>query len=130
MAGHNELGKLGEEAACRYLARRGYRLLDRNWCSGRLEIDIVAEWYGEIVFVEVKTRSEARFLRPSETVGQEKLERLLSAGRSYMAVHRLDQPFRFDILTVVGARPPFEFYHVERAFDADAAGNPAYIPSL
>ena len=60
MARHNELGLAGEEEACRYLMHRGYRLLDRNWRVGHLELDIVADYYGEIVFVEVKTRSSQK----------------------------------------------------------------------
>ncbi len=128
MAWHNNLGTLGEEAACRYLGHKGYRLIDRNWRNKHLEIDIVAEWYGEIVFVEVKTRSETDFDRPSDTVGQDKIERLLRAGNAYMTYNRLNQPFRFDIITVVGTQPPFEFHHVERAFDAAAVrSNKSYL---
>ena len=57
MAQHNELGRLGEQQACRYLAEKGYSLLARNWRLGHLEIDIIADYFGEVVFVEVKTRS-------------------------------------------------------------------------
>ena len=56
MADHNELGREGEDEALLYLTQKGYTLLARNWRSGHLEIDIVAEWFGEIVFVEVKPR--------------------------------------------------------------------------
>ncbi len=88
----------------------------------------MAEWYGEVVFVEVKTRSEADFDRPTETVSQEKIERLLSAGNAYMAYFRLNRPFRFDIITVVGTQPPFEFHHIERAFDATTVrANKSYL---
>ena len=54
MATHNELGRLGEDEALFYLTLKGYHLLDRNWRFEHYEIDIVAEWHGEIVFVEVK----------------------------------------------------------------------------
>ena len=59
MADHNELGREGEDEALLYLTQKGYTLLARNWRIGHLEIDIVAEWFGEIVFVEVKTRRDA-----------------------------------------------------------------------
>ena len=49
MATHNELGRLGEDEALFYLTLKGYHLLDRNWRFEHYEIDIVAEWHGEIV---------------------------------------------------------------------------------
>ena len=39
-----ELGKLGEDMATEFLTKKGYLILDRNWRSGKNEIDIVT-WY-------------------------------------------------------------------------------------
>lgn len=68
MADHNELGREGEDEALLYLTQKGYTLLARNWRIGHLEIDIVAEWFGEIVFVEVKTRRDEHFAPAAEAV--------------------------------------------------------------
>lgn len=68
MATHNELGRLGEDEALFYLTLKGYHLLDRNWRFEHYEIDIVAEWHGEIVFVEVKTRSQGSTAAAMEAV--------------------------------------------------------------
>lgn len=54
MATHNELGRLGEDEALFYLTLKGYHLLDRNWRFEHYEIDIVAEWHGEIVLSKSK----------------------------------------------------------------------------
>ena len=116
MAFHNELGQIGEEAACRYLMHRGYRLLSRNWRFHHLEIDIVAEWYGELVFVEVKTRSSEDFMEAKDAVDFEKKENLIQAAKAYMNYYKLDQPFRFDIITLVGAAPHFELKQIRNAF--------------
>lgn len=127
MAEHNLLGQAGEEAACLYLAERSYRLLARNWRSGRLEIDIVADYFGELVFVEVKTRRNEDYLPAAAAVDHEKREHLLRAARSYMNVHHLDQPFRFDIITVVGERRPFRIEQIVNAFNrtsVEAEGRP------
>lgn len=113
---HDLLGQVGEEAAARHLTHAGYTLLDRNWRAGHLEIDIVAEWYGEVVFVEVKTRGDENYMPAVEAVDLRKKERLVRAARAYMAAHRLDLPLRFDIITVVGRQPPFRITHRERAF--------------
>ncbi len=113
MATHNILGQIGEEEACRYLIRKGYTLLDRNWRMGHLELDIIAEWYGEIIFVEVKTRSNEDFAPAISAIDEEKFKNLRIAAGSYLHLHNLDQPIRFDIITVVGTHRPFTITHYE-----------------
>jgi putative endonuclease len=89
MASHNILGQIGEEEACRFLIRKGYTLLDRNWRIGHYEIDIIAEWYGEIIFVEVKTRSNEDFAPALAAVDEEKLQNLRLAAGHYLHIHSL-----------------------------------------
>ena len=64
----SSVGRRGEEAACAYLAERGYRILDRNWRCRLGEIDIVAERGDIVVFVEVRTRTGTRFGTGAESV--------------------------------------------------------------
>ena len=113
MATHNILGKIGEEEACRYLIRKGYTLLERNWRVGHLELDIIAEWYGEIIFVEVKTRSNEDFAPAISAIDDEKFKNLRIAAGQYLRLNHLDQPIRFDIITVVGTHKPFTITHYE-----------------
>ena len=113
MASHNILGQIGEEEACRYLIRKGYTLLDRNWRIGHLELDIIAEWYGEIIFVEVKTRSNENFAPALWAIDDEKMKNLRLAAGHYLHIHDLDQPIRFDVITVVGTQKPFTITHYE-----------------
>ena len=96
----------------------GYTLHDINWRCGHLEIDIVAEWYGEIVFVEVKTRRDERFGAPEDAVDATKQAHLARAANAYLRLHRIDQPSRFDVIAVVGEQPPFRIRHTKHAFDA------------
>ena len=100
MASHNELGKEGENAAVKYLLEKGYEIRHRNWHSGHRDLDIVAQKDGELVIVEVKTRSDACFGQPEDAVDR----------------RAIDLPVRFDIITVVGNRPPFHIEHIEDAF--------------
>ena len=120
MALHNELGREGEEAACRYLVRQGYTLLERNWRTAHLEVDIVAEWYGEVVFVEVKTRRDERFAPAREAVTEAKKANIVQAAREYMLRLGERRPFRFDIITVVGAASPFAVTHYRCAYSPAA----------
>ena len=117
MAEHNELGALGEEEALLYLMKEGYTLLDHNWTTGHLEIDIVAEWWGEIVFVEVKTRRNEDFALAVEAVTPHKKRNLIAAAHAYLAQHGwLERPYRYDIITVIGQQPPFTVTHLPNAY--------------
>lgn len=120
MADHNLLGQEGERQAMLYLMHKGYTLHDHNWRSGHLEIDIVAEWHGEIVFVEVKTRSNETFASAAEAVTMHKKRNLIAAARAYLAYHHLtDQPYSYDIITVVGTAPPFQITHLRHAYSEE-----------
>jgi putative endonuclease len=76
MAQKDDLGRLGEDCAAVFLADAGYRLLARNWRCTQGEIDLVAERDGEVVFVEVKTRSGLGFGHPFEAITADKMARL------------------------------------------------------
>jgi putative endonuclease len=93
-------GKAGEDIAARFLAQRGFTLLERNWRGGAGEIDIVARDGESTVFVEVKTHSDPGFLEWS--VGADKRRRIVSASRSWLAAHpRSDAGFvRYDVVLV------------------------------
>ncbi len=120
MAAHNQLGRLGEEEACRYLVSKNYSLLQRNWRVGHLEVDIVADYYGELVFVEVKTRSSEDFLPAETAVSHDKCENLIKAAHAFQSTFDTDQPIRFDIITVVGQQPPFRINHIPYAFNVES----------
>ena len=57
MAGHNDLGKLGEELAVDFLRKNDYQILQTNWVYQKAEIDIIALKNKVLAIVEVKTRS-------------------------------------------------------------------------
>ncbi|MDD5164906.1 MAG: YraN family protein, partial [Patescibacteria group bacterium] len=52
------LGNLGEDLAVEFLEKQGYKIIERNLKTGRVgEIDIIARKDGELIFIEVKTKS-------------------------------------------------------------------------
>lgn len=79
-----ELGRIGEDIACRYLEDMGHTILARNWRSGHLEIDIVALAKDGIHFVEVKTRRRNIQAAPQENVGPTKQSRITKAALSFL----------------------------------------------
>ena len=116
MAAHNRLGKEGEDAVAAYLERKGYTILHRNWRKNRLELDIVATHDGELVVVEVKTRTNTDYKEPQEAVDWRKVRHIVVAADAYIKHFGIDLPVRFDIVTAVGDRPPFQIEDLENAF--------------
>lgn len=116
MARHNLLGKAGEEAACAYLAEKGYTILHTNWRYRRNELDIVATDRDTLVVVEVKTRSDDPLSPPEEAVDAGKIKRTVAAADVYVRRFDLDLPVRFDVVTVVQSASGFRIVHIDNAF--------------
>lgn len=100
-------GDLGEKLAVKYLKKKGYQILDRNFqnSSGRRlgEIDIIAKDGQELVFVEVKTREMQKYADtlPEENITHFKLIRLEKIATAYIRLkHSEDLDYRFDALSV------------------------------
>ena len=73
MAERNNTGKEGESEARVYLEKRGYQILHTNWHFHHYELDLVAVYDGELIVVEVKTRSVGCLLPPEEAVDRKKI---------------------------------------------------------
>lgn len=116
MAKHNELGKAGEDAAVRYLERKGYTILHRNWRFLHWELDIVAYKEGEVRVIEVKTRSSDDFKEPIEAVNHQKRMRIMKATDAYIKYFKIDEPVFFDVITLVGSEDDFKIDYIENAF--------------
>ena len=78
------LGRQGEDMACRFLQGRGHTILERNWRSGHLEIDIISFNEEGIHFVEVKTRRKSIQAPPQENVGSIKQARIARAAMRFL----------------------------------------------
>jgi len=103
MAAHNELGKWGENLAASFLQRKGYTIIERDWKSGRRDIDIIArDEQGTVVFVEVKTRRNRVFGEPEEAIDYRKMQSLQLAINHYLKYRRINGEVRFDIISIVG----------------------------
>ncbi len=96
------VGGLGEDLACRYLKRKGYKILERNFQKREGEIDILA-WDKKakmLVFVEVKTRTGGDFGEPQEAVNFFKQRKLLRTAYAYLNKKGLEEDFRIDIVGI------------------------------
>ncbi len=116
MADHNELGKIGEERAQKYLSEKGYKIRETNWVTGKLELDIIAEKDGMLVIVEVKTRSTEYFEHPEEAITLRKIRNLVSAAHDYIFKINWMGETRFDIISVIPKGQSYSIHHIEDAF--------------
>ncbi len=99
-----EIGRLGEDMACELLESMGHKILERNWRSGHLEIDIISYDPLGIHFVEVKTRSQSIQAPPQENVDKQKQRRIIKAAKGFLRTTKGlpygDYEYNFDIVAV------------------------------
>lgn len=120
----DNLGKTGEKLACKFLKRRGLKILGVNYRCPAGEADLIAldpkcEGGGEaIVFVEVKTRASDAYVAPESAVDAGKQKRMRGVARYYCSTRDTSgYTIRFDIVAIVLA-PPAEprIKHIVGAF--------------
>lgn len=106
-----KLGDIGENVACDFLKRRGFKIIERNYLKKCGEIDIIARKSGLLHFVEVKSVSRATFdesvthgtsdnYRPEDNMHPWKLKRLSRAIQTYLLGRKSDSEWQLDLVTV------------------------------
>ncbi|MEN2258172.1 YraN family protein [Paraclostridium benzoelyticum] len=108
-------GNLGEKIATNYLISKGAYILENNYKLKFGEIDIIVKLNEELVFVEVKARSNINFGYPSEAVNYKKQMKIKSVAKYYIVKNKLEKvPIRFDVIEVYLKNN--EINHIENAF--------------
>jgi putative endonuclease len=94
-------GDLGEEIAETYLKKRGYIILGRNYNKKWGELDIVAKFKKDIIFIEVKSVAKGGIFLPAHNVNFHKQQRLIRAARSWLAENKISAEINWRIDVVV-----------------------------
>jgi putative endonuclease len=111
-----ELGQFGENLAERHLTAKGFRIIERNYRTGKLEVDIVAEHSDKLVIIEVKTRHTAEIGEPWRAVTKKKQKQLIKAANNYIHSRNVHAETRFDIVSIVHNSYRTSIEHIEDAF--------------
>ena len=127
MSDNLEKGKLGEDAVCGELKKRGHEILARNYHKRVGEVDIISAVGNYIVFTEVKTRKLGAMVSGLEAVDFKKQKKIVLTADAYLTENpRIlkKYPFaRYDIAEVWITRDEnpriTRINIVENAFDTD-----------
>lgn len=118
----SELGKFGEDFACAYLQRQGYKILYRNFRCRIGEIDIIAVKNNVLSFIEVKTRRQAnsKYGLPREAVNIAKQKKIYRCAELYMQSKGIIQNMpvlSFDVIEIIREGTAVkEFHHYPHCF--------------
>ena len=95
------IGQWGEQTEAVYLVERGYEIVAMNvHCAPYGVIDIIAEKYGIITFVEVKTYSKKQLGTPAQNIDQNKLKKLEAAIHKYVVDMQVKKDICLDVICV------------------------------
>ncbi|ADG82872.1 hypothetical protein Tfer_1670 [Thermincola ferriacetica] len=109
-----ELGRKGEELAAEYLQRKGFRIIKQNYRCFFGEIDIVAVDKEYLVFVEVRTKSSAKFGTHAESITSRKIQKIRRVAECFLTCfpEQVNRKMRFDFVGVnlKSDKPQIEHY--------------------
>ena len=96
------------------MEKNGYEILERNYRCRQGEIDIIAKEKQEIVFVEVKTRSNLCFGKPREAVDEGKQNHIYKTAKYYLYKHKLENSYvRFDVIEIYLKIDKYRLNHIK-----------------
>lgn len=110
-----KIGQLGEDISCSYLEKSNYIILERNFYCRDGEVDIIAfdKNSSEIVFIEVKTRTNFKYGNPAESIDNIKEIHIKKCAEYYLYKKKLKNIFvRFDAIEVVLNKGQYKLNHI------------------
>ena len=113
------LGRWGEKQASRYLRRRRFKIVERNYTCPLGEIDLIARRKDRLVFVEVKTKTADDPPAPRYSVNWRKQRQIIRTARYYLKSRGLsDIRCRFDVVEIIAGdgKRPEKIIHLPWAF--------------
>ena len=103
MSSNRKIGQYGEDLACKFLTDNGYKVIERNVHFSKFcEIDIIAKYKNELVFVEVKTRKNDKSGSPFEAITYTKYKHLKQGIFMFLSNYKEKYAnFRIDVIGIV-----------------------------
>lgn len=112
-----EKGQTVEEMVCQYLEQQGLQCIIKNYLSPMGEIDLIMQHGDTVAFIEVRYRSDPKFIDPLETITPTKQKKIIKTANHFLLKHyRHEMPCRFDVVAVRGDFQRPEIDWVKNAF--------------
>ena len=112
------LGSQGEATAARFLKRKGYTIIKKNYRCSYGEIDLIAQDGDTLVFVEVKTRTSQDFGGPAAAVNFRKQVQISKTAHNFLTELNSDTDARFDVVSILMEKnKERQIDHITNAFD-------------
>jgi len=93
-------GQLGENIALIYYQNLGYKLISKNYHSRYGEIDLVFKKDNQITVVEVKTRSNKKFVWAEESIDNKKINNIYQTYQKLSLEKNLPEFFILEALII------------------------------
>ena len=113
------IGKIGENLAVDYLKKNNYKIIQRNFECKSGEIDIIAIDLNvspnEIVFFEVKTRTNNKYGKPIDAVNQIKQKHIYKATKYYLYIKGFESEYiRLDAIEIYIKNNKYYINHIKQ----------------
>jgi len=96
-----QIGQTGEDLAAKFLKKKGFKVLVKNFSTRFGEIDLIVVKKDLLVFVEVKTRVGDGELNPEWAINWEKIKRVEKMAQVFLAQNKINyQNLRIDAVCV------------------------------
>jgi putative endonuclease len=101
------VGMWGEKLAEEYMAAHDCLILGKNIRTSYGEIDVIARRGDELIFLEVKTRTNQAYGLPETAITAKKRMHMLQAAQAYLQAHpELETlSWRIDVMAILGKNP-------------------------
>lgn len=108
------IGQKGEDIAVKYLLKKGYTIIERNFSCRQGELDIIAKDKNEIVFIEVKTRTNKAYGEPIDAITYYKKKHLLRSVQYYLYLKNLENSYvRIDVIQIYKKSDKLYLSHIK-----------------
>lgn len=95
------IGDFGEKIAKEYCKKQGYKIIKQNFTNRMGEIDLIVKEKDQIIFVEVKTRTNQNFGYPEESIDSQKQNKIIRTAQNYLFEEKISsENYRFDVISI------------------------------
>ena len=116
----HQQGQKAEQLALQHLQKQGLQLIRQNFHSRQGELDLIMSQGENIVFIEVRQRSQISHGSALESISRQKQQRIIYTAHYYLQQHpkQANRPCRFDVVAIDGKENQEKIQWLQNAFQA------------